>query len=102
PPFRVDKEDAIRIGKSSVTIDLLVREYEGGMSSEEISGSRRSLVLADVYSALAYYLRYRKEIKAYLARRQKQRTLSNPRLQQLAKKHKPSQTWYDENLEGLY
>jgi uncharacterized protein (DUF433 family) len=53
-PLRPDEQGAIRVGKSQVTLDLIVREFEDGASPEEIahnyptlSWSRIPRVLSD-------------------------------------------------------
>ena len=68
-PLRSDEHGAIRVGSSRLTLDVLVEEYEGGASPEAIVGAFDTLQLADVYAALAYYLRHRDEVAAYLRRR---------------------------------
>src|SRR5262245_60862462 len=36
PPLRVDEGAAIRVGKSRVSLDLVVEQFENGMTPEEI------------------------------------------------------------------
>jgi uncharacterized protein (DUF433 family) len=66
PPLRVEEGGVVRVGKSRIALDLLVREYENGMTPEDMVRAYDTLELADVYAALAYYLRHRAEVKAYL------------------------------------
>jgi hypothetical protein len=68
-PFRIDEGDVVRIGLSRVSLDLVVEQYENGMSPEDIVRAYDTLVLADVHGAIAYYLRHRDEVRAYLKRR---------------------------------
>jgi uncharacterized protein (DUF433 family) len=72
PPLRVDGGGAVRVGESRITLDLVVREYENGLTPEDIVRAYDTLLLADVYSAVAYYLRHRAEVKAYLDRREEE------------------------------
>jgi uncharacterized protein (DUF433 family) len=69
PPLRVGAGGVIRIGTSRVSFDLLVEQYENGMTPEDIVRAYDTLELADVYSAIGYYLKHREEVQAYLKRR---------------------------------
>ncbi len=69
PPLRVDEGSAIRVGSSRVSLDLVVEQYENGMAAEDIVRAYDTLRLADVYAVIAYYLRHRDEVSAYLKRR---------------------------------
>jgi uncharacterized protein (DUF433 family) len=60
----------VRIAASRVALDVVVEQYENGMTAEEIVAAYDTLALADVYAAIAYYLRHREEVLDYLARRQ--------------------------------
>ncbi len=72
PPFRMDEAGAVRIGGSRITLDLIVEQYENGMSPEDMVRAYDALVLGDVYAGIAYYLRHREEVQAYLKRRQEE------------------------------
>lgn len=72
PPLRMDEAGAVRVGSSRITVDLIVEQYESGMSPEDMVRTYDALVLADVYAAIAYYLRHREEVQAYLKRRQEE------------------------------
>src|SRR5947209_4828588 len=66
---RTDETGTIRIGPSRVTLDVLLADYQSGMSPEEIVRQLDTLNLADVYEAIAYYHRHREEVEQYLHRR---------------------------------
>jgi uncharacterized protein (DUF433 family) len=68
-PLRVDEGGAVRIGNSRISLDLIVWQYENGMTPEDMVRAYDTLVLADVYAAIGYYLRHRTEVQAYLKRR---------------------------------
>jgi uncharacterized protein (DUF433 family) len=68
-PLQMDDSGAVRIGNSRVTLDLLVEQYENGMSPEDMVRAYDTLVLADVHEAIAYYLRHREAVQEYLTRR---------------------------------
>src|SRR5262245_34213137 len=69
PPLRVDQGGVIRVGKSRINLDLVVEQYENGMTPEDMVRAYDTLVLADVYAVIAYYLGHRDEVRAYLKRR---------------------------------
>src|SRR5262249_21978496 len=68
-PLRTDQGGAARVGKSRISLDLVVEQYENGMTPEDMVRAYDTLVLADVYAVLAHYLRHRDEVRAYLKRR---------------------------------
>ena len=70
--MRVDAGGVVRVGKSRVILDLVVSQYEDGMTPEDMVRAYDTLVLADVYAVIAYYLRHRDEVLAYLRRREEQ------------------------------
>ena len=72
PPVRVDEGGAVRVGNSRVSLDLVVEQYENGMTPEEMVRAYDTLVLADVYAVIAYYLRHRDEVCAYLKQREEE------------------------------
>lgn len=70
PPLRVDEGGAVRVGNTRITLDLIVGQYENGMTPEDMVRAYDTLVLCDVYAVIAYYLRHRDEVHAYLKRRE--------------------------------
>jgi uncharacterized protein (DUF433 family) len=72
PPLRVEEGGVVRVGKSRVSLDLGVEQYENGMTPEELVRACDTLDLADVHAAVAYYLRHREEVRAYLERREEE------------------------------
>jgi uncharacterized protein (DUF433 family) len=68
-PLRVDEGGAVRVGKSRIGLDLVVEQYENGMTPEDMVRAYDTLVLADVHDVIAYYLRHRDVVRAYLKRR---------------------------------
>lgn len=69
PPLRVDEGGAVRVGGTRVTLDLVIEQYENGMTPEDMVRAYDSLALADVHGAIAYYLGHREQVYAYLKRR---------------------------------
>jgi uncharacterized protein (DUF433 family)/predicted RNase H-like HicB family nuclease len=72
PSLRVDEGGTIRIGNSRIRLDLVVEQYENGMTPEDMVRAYDTLDLADVHAAIAYYLRHRDEVRAYLKRRKEE------------------------------
>src|SRR5438132_8147736 len=72
PPLRVDEGGAVRVGKTRISLDLVVEQYENGMTPEDMVRAYDTLVLADVHAVIAYYLRHRDEVRAYLKRREEE------------------------------
>ncbi len=70
--FRLDDYDTIRIGKTRVTLDSLVAAFNNGETPEQIQQNFPALDLADIYSALSYYIRHQAEVDAYLEARNKE------------------------------
>src|SRR5262245_13307469 len=71
-PLRRDEGGVIRVGNSRISIDLVVEQYENGMTPEDMVRAYDTLVLADVHAVIAYYLRHRDEVRAYLKRREEE------------------------------
>jgi uncharacterized protein (DUF433 family) len=69
PSLRVDEGGAVRVGKSRISLDLIVEQYENGMTPEDMVRAYDTLVLADVHAVIAYYLRHKGDVRAYLKRR---------------------------------
>jgi len=66
PPVRLDADGVLRVGRSRLTLDLVVRAYTEGASAEEIALRFAPIALADVYDVIAYYLRHRGVLDEYL------------------------------------
>ena|SRR2546428_5900256 len=71
-PIPTDAEGVIRVGGTRVALDTAVTAFDAGAIAEEIVQQCPSLTLADIYSVIAYYLRHQSEVRAYLAKRQRQ------------------------------
>ena len=69
PPLRVDDGGTVRVGKSRISLDLIIERYVDGSTPEDLVRAYDTLDLADVYGVIAYYLRHREEVASYLRRR---------------------------------
>jgi uncharacterized protein (DUF433 family) len=72
PALRADEGGAVRVGHSRIGLDLIVEQYENGMTPEDMVRAYDTLQLADVYAVIACYLRHRDEVGAYLMRREEE------------------------------
>jgi hypothetical protein len=68
----VEDDGTIRVGKSNVLLDIVIRAYLDGWSADETVAAFDTLDLADVYSVWGYYLRHKGEVDEYLRQRQEQ------------------------------
>lgn len=67
-----DVDGVVRIAGTRVTFDTLVAAFREGATAETIAEQYPSLRLADVYTALGYYLRHQEEVDVYLQQRLQQ------------------------------
>jgi uncharacterized protein (DUF433 family) len=72
PPLHQDPSGALRVGNSRVLLELVIRAFEDGATPETIVQQYPTTNLTDIYGVIAYYLRHRKEVEAYLAQRERQ------------------------------
>lgn len=66
-PMAVDKDGMVRIAGTRITLDTIVGAYNRGDTIDEIIYGFPSLSLADVHTVIAYYLRHRETVDAYIA-----------------------------------
>ena len=70
PPLREDASGALRVGDTRVLLELVIWAFQDGATPEAIVQRYSTLSLSDVYAVIAYYLRHRAEVEAYIARRE--------------------------------
>ena len=68
-PLAEDADGVVRVAGTRVTLDTVVLAFQEGATPEEIAQQYPSLSLADIYATLAYYLRQRHQVEAYLQQR---------------------------------
>lgn len=66
---RDDEMGGIRLGNTRIPVEWVIIEFLHGETPEQIVANFSSLTLADVYTIISYYLHNRKEIDAYIQRR---------------------------------
>src|ERR1041384_4551577 len=80
-PLRWDEDDVVRVGKSRISLDLIVEQYENGMSPEDMVRAYDSLNLGDAYAAIGFYLKHRDEVRCYLTRRAEEAVLLRKKIE---------------------
>lgn len=70
-PIATDTHGVVRVGGTRVTLDSVVCAFHAGATPEEITQQFPTLILADVYQVIAYYLNHSAEVDSYLATRKK-------------------------------
>ncbi|MBI3163689.1 MAG: DUF433 domain-containing protein [Anaerolineales bacterium] len=71
-PIKTNKDGVILVSGTRVTLDTIIGAFNDGSTAEEIAYQYPSVPLADIYSVIGYYLRQKKQVDAYLKRREKQ------------------------------
>jgi uncharacterized protein (DUF433 family) len=70
-PLEMNKDGVMLVSKTRVTLDTIVSAFNDGAAAEEIAYQYPSVPLADIYSVISYYLHNKKQVNAYLKRREK-------------------------------
>lgn len=68
-PLVDDEKGGLRIAGTRVLLERIVYAFDNGATPEGIVQSYDTLQLSDVYAVLAWYLRHKAEVDAYLHRR---------------------------------
>ncbi len=71
-PLHEDPPGVLRVGKSRVLLELLIRAFQRGQTPEGIVQSYDTLSLPDVYAVVSYYLANPDPIDEYLRHRDQQ------------------------------
>lgn len=66
-PLEVKGDGVVRVAGSRVTLDTVIGAFNDGATAEEIAQQYPSLSLSDIYAVIAYYLREKPAVDAYLA-----------------------------------
>ena len=65
-----------------MTLDTVVTAFQEGMSAEGIVEQYPALNLADAYAVIAYYLRHRDDVDAYLRQKENESATVRERREQ--------------------
>jgi uncharacterized protein (DUF433 family) len=68
PPL-AEREGILYVGGTRVTLSSVLHAYKDGATAEDINRKFPTLALADIYAVIAYYLRNREDVDAYLEQR---------------------------------
>lgn len=68
-PLQANEDGVILVGNTRVTLDTVVAVFNQGTTAEEIAHRYPSLLLADIYATIAFYLKHQSEVEAYLQQR---------------------------------
>ena len=71
-PLETDADGVIRVSNTRVTLDTIVTAFKEGATAEEIAQQYPTVLLADIYYIIGYYLRRRKEVEEYLEKRKQE------------------------------
>lgn len=71
-PLATDTHGVVRVGGTRVTLESVVGAFCAGATAEAIAQQFPTVVLADVYQVIAYYLNHTAEVESYLASRQQE------------------------------
>ena len=66
-PLAYDADGVLRVRGTRVRLDTVVGAFQLGATAEEIAQQYPSVDLATAYAVIAFYLRRRPEVDAYLA-----------------------------------
>ena len=69
PPLVKNSDGDILVGGTRVVLDTVVAAHLEGHPPEEIVTQYPALQLADVYTAIGYFLQHKTEVEAYLQER---------------------------------
>lgn len=65
-PLHVNRDGVALVGGTRIRLETVIAAFLHGDSPEQIADSFDALSLADIYGVLAYYLKHRDEVEAYL------------------------------------
>lgn len=71
PTVARDDNGTLRVGGTRVTFESVLWAHQRGATPEKIHQQFPSLSLADIYEAIAHYLRHQTELDRYLAGQEK-------------------------------
>ncbi len=80
-PLIPDKNGVLHIAGTRVTLDCVVGMFDAGASAEQIADEYESLTLDQVYGVIFYYLRHQDQVKAHLAKEDKESEESRQRFE---------------------
>jgi len=61
-PIRLDDAHVLRVGNTRIEVATIVEAFRAGQTPEQMIEDYSTLLLGDVYSVIAFYLRHTREI----------------------------------------
>jgi uncharacterized protein (DUF433 family) len=71
PPLKREPNGAVRVRGTRVSLDSVIYAFNQGCAPEAIVLKFPTLALEDVYGVIAFYLRHREEVHAYLEQQER-------------------------------
>jgi uncharacterized protein (DUF433 family) len=71
-PLAADVHGVYRVGRTRVTLDIVIRAFNRGATAEEIVQEFPSLQLPDVYQVIGYCLKHSVDLAAYFRKRERE------------------------------
>jgi uncharacterized protein (DUF433 family) len=78
-PLRTDPGGVVRVGRTRVPLETVVGAYLARETAEEIVVNFETLSLADVHATIAYYLRHKDAVDAYIQNQEERATAARER-----------------------
>lgn len=72
PPLQTDESGTVRVGGTRLRLDTVIGYYNQGHTAADLVDCFPPLSLADAHAVIAYYLRHRDDVDAYLRERAEQ------------------------------
>jgi uncharacterized protein (DUF433 family) len=69
-PLVTSDKGVVFVKETRIPIDVIIDEYLGGATAEDIVQNYSSLKLSDVHAVLSYYLSHKQEVDTYLAQQE--------------------------------
>jgi uncharacterized protein (DUF433 family) len=69
PPLETSDDGVVRVAGTRIKLEVVVREYDAGASAEDLVLRYPSLSLPNAYAVIAFLLRERAAVDAYLSDR---------------------------------
>ncbi|MFZ0548230.1 MAG: DUF433 domain-containing protein [Candidatus Promineifilaceae bacterium] len=66
-PLTTTEDGVIRVTGTRIGLDIIVEDYNAGMSPEEVAYNYPSLSLADTYAVITYYLSNKRDVDVYIS-----------------------------------
>jgi uncharacterized protein (DUF433 family) len=100
-PLWEDPPGVLRVGKSRVLLELVLRAFRRGETPEGIVRSYRSLPLADVYAVISHYLANPAPFDEYFRQSDVEAEAARSKLESAGMTNRVSREEIDARAEGL-